>query len=194
VVGAPRPPLVALKVTATVDDVNLEIRTPVAHDAEGLGRVHVRAWQAAYSGGLMPDDYLNSLSVAERSSMWRTSLNTQPRPRSSRLIATVDAEVVGFALTGTAGDDDKPDLGELYAINVDPGHWGTGTGAALIEAAVAALRRSGFVSAVLWVHPDNSRARAFYESRGWLDDKIERRKEVLGVEVPESRLSLDPLT
>ena len=171
--------------------MSLEIRTPVAGDADALGSVHVRAWQAAYFGGLMPDDYLSSLSVAERASMWRTSLENPPRPRATRLVATVDDEVVGFALVGTAGDDETPDLGELYAINVDPDHWGTGAGATLMDAAVTELRRSGFSSAVLWVHPDNERARRFYESRGWFDDKIERRQEVLGVEVPEARFSLD---
>jgi len=54
----------------TVDAVSLEIRTPEAGDADDLGRVHVRAWQAAYSGGLMPEDYLNSLSESERASLW----------------------------------------------------------------------------------------------------------------------------
>jgi GNAT superfamily N-acetyltransferase len=139
----------------------------------------------------MPDDYLGSLSEAERGAMWRTSLENPPRARVTRLVAAVDGEVVGFALVGPAGDDENPDLGELYAINVDPDHWGTGAGAALIDVAVTALRTNGFASAVLWVHPDNKRARRFYAARGWTDDKIERRQEVLGVEVPEMRLSLD---
>jgi ribosomal protein S18 acetylase RimI-like enzyme len=107
------------------------------------------------------------------------------------LVATVDDEVVGFALVGAADDDENPDVGELYAINVDPDHWGAGVGAALIDEAVGALRRTGFESAVLWVHPDNERARRFYAERGWRDDEIERLQEVLGVEVPEVRLSLD---
>lgn len=175
----------------TVDAVSLEIRTPEAGDADDLGRVHVRAWQAAYSGGLMPEDYLNSLSESERASMWRTWLENPPRPRETRLVATVDDEVIGFALVGPAGGDEKSDIGELYAINVDPDHWGTGAGAALIDAAITALRANRFASAVLWVHPDNDRARRFYTSGGWIDDKIELRQEVLGVEVPEVRLSLD---
>ena len=171
--------------------MSLTIRTPQAGDASGLGRVHVRAWQAAYAGGLMPDDYLNSLSQTERASMWRTSLENAPRERTTRLVATIDDEVVGFALVGSAGDDDNDDLGELYAINVDPDYWGTGAGPALMDSAATALRANGFTSAVLWVHPDNERARRFYTARAWVDDKIERCQDVLGVEVPEARLSLD---
>lgn len=139
----------------------------------------------------MPDDYLNSLSETERASMWRTSLENPPRQRATRLVATVDDEIVGFALVGSAGDDDNGDLGELYAINVDPDYWGTGAGTALMDSAIAALRANGFTSAVLWVHPENGRARRFYTARAWVDDEIERRHDVLGVEVPEARLSLD---
>lgn len=162
-------------------------------DADDLGRVHVRAWRSAYSGGLMPDDYLSSLSMAERSSMWRIALANPPRPRATRLVATVDGEVVGFARVGPASGNENDDLGELYAINVDPDHWGGGAGAALIVAAINAMRSDGFASAVLWVHPDNERACRFYASGGWIDEDIERRAEVLGVEVPETRLSLDLL-
>lgn len=167
-----------------------QIRMPQVEDADALGRVHVRAWQAAYVGGLMPDEYLDSLSETDRASMWRSSLESPPQARRTRLVATVDDEVVGFALVGPSGESPNDDVGELYAINVDPDHWGTGAGAALIDAAVDALRASGFASAVLWVHPDNRRARSFYARRGWIDDGIDREQEVLGVEVPETRLSL----
>lgn len=168
----------------------LEIRTPEVGDADALGRVHVRAWQAAYTGGLMPDEYLHSLSETDRTSMWRSSLENPPRARVTRLVATVDDEVVGFALVGPSGGDPEAHIGELYAINVDPDHWGTGAGAALIDAAMAALQASGFASAVLWVHPGNQRARSFYARRGWIDDGVDRQQEVLGVEVPETRLLL----
>ena len=168
----------------------IEIRVPQAEDADALGRVHVRAWQAAYTGGLMPDEYLDSLSEAERASMWRSSLENPPRARSTRLAATIDNTVVGFALVGPAGGDPDAHVGELYAINVDPDHWGSGAGPALIDAAMEALQASGFSSAVLWVHPKNGRARSFYARRGWVDDGVDRQQEVLDVEVPEARLSL----
>lgn len=170
--------------------MKLEIRIPEVGDADALGRVHVRAWQAAYTGGLMPDEYLDSLFESDRSSMWRSSLENPPRAKVIRLVASVDDEVVGFAIAGPAGDDPAADVGELYAINVDPDHWGAGPGPALIDAAMNALRESGFASAVLWVHPDNERARSFYTRRGWIDDGVDHQQKVLGVEVPETRLSL----
>lgn len=167
------------------------IRTPEVDDADDLGRVHVRAWQGAYRGGLMPDAYLDGLSAEDRASMWRQALEQPPRPRGTRLVAeSPDGAVIGFAIVGSAEGDPDPQQGELYAINVDPDHWGSGAGAELLSAAMAALRSADFANAVLWVHPRNGRACAFYERHGWVSDDVERTEEVLGVTVPEARYSI----
>lgn len=168
------------------------IRAAQLTDADDLGRVHVRAWQAAYRNGLMPDEYLDGLSEDERSSMWRDALQNAPRSRSSRLVASIedDSRVVGFALVGPAGGELDAEHGELFAINVDPDYWGTGAGSALLAAATDALKDAGFSVAVLWVHPSNGRACAFYEARGWRSDEIRREQDVLGVTVPELRYSI----
>ena len=97
----------------------------------------------------------------------------------------------GFILVGPADGDAGAEVGELYAINVDPDEWGSGLGADLIDRGVAALSQFGFTEAVLWVHPGNERARRFYAARGWTDDEVERQQSILGVEVPEIRYSLD---
>ena len=113
-------------------------------DADGLGSVHVRAWLAAYRGGLMPDDYLDALSEDERAAMWRQSLEGEPRPRSARLVAaTDDGAVVGFAVVGPEGGDVEAATGELYAINVDPEHWGQGVGTRLLVSGVRACSSPG---------------------------------------------------
>ncbi|MGF1618467.1 MAG: GNAT family N-acetyltransferase [Acidimicrobiia bacterium] len=169
----------------------MDLRAPQPEDAEALGVVHVRAWQAAYRGGLMPDDYLDSLSAEERAERWRPALEQPPGTRRARLVVEDGSgTVIGFILVGPEdGDDDNP-TGELFAINVDPDHWGTGAGRLLHDAGVEALSEAGFDRAVLWVHPDNARARAFYESLGWQSDDVTRQAEVMGVEVPEVRYSI----
>jgi len=170
----------------------LIVREARVEDADAMGRVHVRAWLGAYRGGLMPDAYLDSLLETDRAAMWRHGLANDPRPRSARLVVTSDdGEVIGFATAGPAGGEPDAAGGELYAINVDPDHWGTGAGRTLLDGAVAALRAAGFASAVLWVHPHNERARRFYAIAGWSCDEVEREQDVLGVEVPEIRYSID---
>jgi ribosomal protein S18 acetylase RimI-like enzyme len=93
--------------------------------------------------------------------------------------------VAGFATLGPA--QEPAGAGELYAINVDPDHWGTGAGRALLQASQAELARLGFAETVLWVLPANARARRFYEAAGWAADGAERTSEVFGVTVPEVR-------
>lgn len=122
------------------------VREARLEDADEMGRVHVRAWLGAYRGGLMPDDYLDSLSATERAAMWRQGLATDPRPRCARLVAVADAgDVIGFAMVGPAGGEEAAVDGELYAINVDPDHWGTGAAPALLEAAL-----DGCAPVALW--------------------------------------------
>jgi ribosomal protein S18 acetylase RimI-like enzyme len=167
------------------------VRPPTAADAEAMGSVHVRAWRAAYSGGLMPDEYLASLSAERRAEMWRTVLSEPSSARAFRFVAEdATGSVVGFASVGPARGEDLATDGEIYSINVDPDSWGAGAGPALLGAARRALQSAGFRRAILWVHPDNGRARRFYEARGWLDEGVERSETVLGVDVAEVRYSL----
>jgi ribosomal protein S18 acetylase RimI-like enzyme len=159
------------------------VRHAAVDDAPALGRVHVRAWRAAYRGH-MPDGYLDGLRAEDRAAGWERGLQ-RDRARDPVLVAERDGLVVGFAVVGAA--EDPRGAGELYAINVDPDHWGTGAGRALLLAAHEQLARLGYGEAVLWVLPANRRARRFYETAGWVADGAERSAEVQGVVVPEVR-------
>ncbi len=98
-----------------------------------------------------------------------------------------DRRVVGFASLGPERDCDAPsDIGQLYAINLDPNVWGRGIGRALLNVATDRLRELGYVEAVLWVVPESARPR-LYESEGWSDDDLRRDDEVFGVVVSQMR-------
>jgi GNAT superfamily N-acetyltransferase len=152
-------------------------------DAPAIGWVRVRAWQAAYRGQ-MPDDYPDGLRPEERAASWARGLRREP-DRDAMLVAEDNGHLVGFALVGPA--QDPAGAGQLYAINVDPDHWGKGAGRALLAAARAELVRLGYTEAVLWVLPGNARARRFYELAGWADDAAQRTGEAWGVEFTEMR-------
>jgi ribosomal protein S18 acetylase RimI-like enzyme len=159
------------------------VRLATVADAPAMGRLHVRAWQAAYRGD-MPDEYLDGLRAEDRAAYWTGVLGREDL-RGTILVVERDGEVVGFAAVGPSPDPEG--AGELYAIDVDPDHWGTGAGRALLEEAQAELVRLGFAETVLWVLPGNARARRFYEIAGWVADGSERTSEVFGVTVPEVR-------
>src|SRR5207244_7698798 len=90
-------------------------------------------------------------------------------------LAERDGRVLGFAHTGPSRDEDAAtDVGEVYAIYVDPVEEGTGLGRALFGHAVAELARQRYQAATLWVLAGNRRARRFYEAAGWRPDGATR--------------------
>lgn len=152
------------------------IRPGTAEDAEGVARVQVETWQAAYAHALPPDQ-LEALSLSEaveRHRRWPPDF-----------VAEQDGEIVGFVVVGSSRDPDTD--GELFAIYVHPQQWGTGIGRALIEAGEEELRRLGHHDAVLWVLDDNPRARRFYEIAGWSVDGTEREIRIFGFDIAEVR-------
>jgi hypothetical protein len=48
---------------------DMHVRPARPSDAGAMGALVVRAWQAAYRG-LMPDDYLDGLTVDDRADQW----------------------------------------------------------------------------------------------------------------------------
>jgi GNAT superfamily N-acetyltransferase len=168
-------------------DPEIVVRPASPADATAIAEAHVRAWQAAYSG-VMPQDYLDALDVAERAERWRARL-AGGRGDSVVLVGATGERVVGFATIGTSRDATSDPLGELWALNVHPAAWGSGVGPALLAAALAGLVSLGHERAILWVVPSNARARRFYERHGWVPDAVERVIDIQGVTLPEVRYS-----
>ncbi|MPZ87860.1 MAG: GNAT family N-acetyltransferase [Nitriliruptorales bacterium] len=166
---------------------DMHVGTARPSDAAAMGALVVRAWQAAYRG-LMPDDYLDGLTVDDRTAQWTRILTSElDPPRAVFVAADDDGRVVGFVAVG--GEMDVPDAtrGQVYALNVDPDRWGRGVGRALLAAGCGHLRGVGFATAVLWVHRDNARACRFYRASGWRADGTQRRADALGIVIPEVR-------
>jgi GNAT superfamily N-acetyltransferase len=157
-------------------DERMLIRNATVADAHGLAVVHVRSWQEAYRG-LMPDEVLDNLSIAEREANWARFMADSERSTRT-LVAERDGQVVGWAGYGAARDADAVGTGELWGIYAHPDAWSTGVGHRLLGAVEDALRAEGHKVAYLWVLEGNDRAAAFYERHGWASDggeKIDRR-------------------
>jgi hypothetical protein len=103
-------------------------RPATVQDAPALGRLNVCVWQVAYglpvraaARGQMPDEHLDGLRPEERAAGWERGLS-RDRDQDPVLVAEEAGRVVGFTVVGPAQDPEG--AGELYAINVDPDHWG----------------------------------------------------------------------
>lgn len=70
-------------------------------------------------------------------------------------------------------DPASPELGEIYAISVAPGHQGRGHSRTLMDAGLARLRERGATTASLYVEADNHPALALYERYGFARHTID---------------------
>jgi GNAT superfamily N-acetyltransferase len=160
----------------------VEIRLARGDDAPAVETIRIGAWRVAYRDILPPAD-LDAMPVDP--SRWRARFDSPPQGWTT-FVAERDSSVIGFAAVGPSRDEQ--DVGELYAIYVDPGAWSTGAGRALIVKAEEQLARA-YSLATLWVLTANPRARRFYELAGWHPDGSVKAEDIFGVAAEEIRYS-----
>lgn len=153
----------------------MRLDSATAEDCRAIAEVHVESWQHAYQG-ILPEEYLASLSVAEREAMWRLMVERDP---SHLVVARNGNQIVGFVAFGASRDEGAPaDRAEIWAIYVKPACWSTGAGRLLWLEALQRILAEGYKSISLWVIVGNERAARFYERAGFALE-------------PESRKSFD---
>ena len=169
----------------------LTIRPATPNDAQSIARIRVQGWRFAYQG-LISQDYLDSLSVAEDTKRIRGYLSQLPqnsppsRPESvqgssddekrSFMLAAHGDAVLGFCGFNAAPNNaDRVEravpggamVGRLHSLYIDPDSLGQGIGHTLMNHALSTFAAWGCERANLWVLEGNSRAISFYERQGW---------------------------
>lgn len=138
------------------------VRPAALNDAPAIARVHVAAWRSAYTG-LLPDDFLASLSEAHYADRWTRVIGEG----SSRVYVVEDpGGIVGFASGGRERAGESGFAGELYAIYVLDSAQRRGHGRELVRAVAGALREMQLPDMIVWVLRENAAARQFYERLG----------------------------
>jgi GNAT superfamily N-acetyltransferase len=141
-------------------DDGVIVRSAFSQDVEQLARLHRRTVIVAYDG-IFPAESPPPSDETLRCE-WRRVLEQA----SARVFcAAADAELIGVVMAERGGQPD--DSGEVTRLLVDPEHWRVGVGSRLLHAAISWLRDCSDAGARLWVLADNTRARRFYEGRGW---------------------------
>jgi ribosomal protein S18 acetylase RimI-like enzyme len=167
------------------------IREAVLEDAEAIGRLHVRAWQAAYKG-ILPQEILDGLDVEERIEQRRKALIEPLWPDVVNWVIEHGGTVRGWASTSSARDED---LGEgtleLLAIYLRPEDVGLGYGRRLIRHCVAQGCEQGFREMTMWVLAGNERAQRFYRAAGFAPDERVSPEEFGGTGTLKLRMRRD---
>ncbi len=154
------------------DSMAYTIRDATLDDALGIAQVHVTTWKTSYRG-LVPDSCVESLSVPLRAERLRKILAARADTRQSVFVAVCeDAQVIGFAATGSQGSAGSPDeIGdpdydaEILSMYVLPSRQRRGVGTALLRAVATRLMAGGARSAFLWCFVSGP-AVPFYEGAG----------------------------
>ena len=111
-------------------------------------------------------------------------LGTQlDEPGAAVLVAEADGEVIGYAYATVEGHDYmalRGPAGVLHDVIVDPVHRGRGTGALLLEAALAFLRSNGAPRVVLSTAVANEPAQRLFARAGFRRTMIEMTRELDG--------------
>ena len=97
------------------------------------------------------------------------------------LVAECEGRVVGYAYAGMEDTDYmalRGPAGALYDIIVDPAFRGRGIGRALLDAALAELKRRGAPRAVLSTAQGNDTAQRLFERAGFRRTMIEMTREL----------------
>src|SRR2546429_7102040 len=144
----------------------MDVRPATVHDARAIAGVHVRSWRSAYTG-LLPDGYLESLSVDRGASMWEEIV--RDADMDSRVLVLVDGDqVVGFAHACPSRDEEaQSGISELTSIYLAPEVWGRGGGRLLMERVCEQLRDGGVRTVGLRVLANNGPARTVSRAPGW---------------------------
>lgn len=134
-----------------------------------MAKVHVAAWRETYPG-ILPDDMLERLSIADEAIRWQRMLD---RPGAwggaVGFVADQDGSVVGYGLCGEqrmALLRDRGFAGEISELYVLGSSQRQGVGSGLMKAMAGVLRERGHRAISLWVLERNGPARRFYERLG----------------------------
>ncbi len=162
-----------------------QVRPAAQGDAEQVAAVHAASSHAAYEA-VAPAGQ-QALPVEKRRAFWRDAIEYgEPLVQ----VAVDAAQVVGFVGYDRSRDPkSKNTTGEIWALYVEPSHWGRGAGLALWDAAREGLLEEGCTEVTLWIPLCNDRALRFAELAGFKRELNTARTAVIGgVKLEEIRL------
>ena len=152
---------------------DVSVRPARPADAERVARVQLSTWRTAYEK-LLPAEALDVPEV-QAAALWLGAVESPPTPQHRLLVAFERDELVGFAASGPATDEDAADgTVELLTLLVEP-RWGRrGHGSRLVAASVDHWRGDGFTTAVAWAWERDPATRGFLKGAGWEPDGAAR--------------------
>ncbi|MFW9969541.1 MAG: GNAT family N-acetyltransferase [Candidatus Odinarchaeota archaeon] len=149
----------------------MKYREAFISDLSGIVKVQVDTWRTAYRG-IIPGDYLQSLSYRDKKENWRQKLENPTHGAKIFVAETDHCEIVGFASATLEKYNPiiivqrlRNYIGELCAIYVSKEFQRKKIGIELVKLVAKYLLANNVKSMIVWVLKKNPSYR-FYEKLG----------------------------
>jgi L-amino acid N-acyltransferase YncA len=140
----------------------MKIRRATLGDATGIANVHVQTWRSTYKG-IIPDEYLDSLTIENRTKSWQRHLRTLHI--AIFVVENEAGEIIGFAAGGPEQTKNFNYQAELYTIYILDDYQQQNIGKQLFKTVVEFLEEKQYQNMLIWALEKNVNRR-FYESLG----------------------------
>ncbi|MGM9602139.1 MAG: GNAT family N-acetyltransferase [Faecousia sp.] len=155
--------------------MSYRIRRVERGDAFTLATIQTTSWKTAFHG-VVPDNDLERLTNIEKATAMYHRLLTEGK--GNGYIGEIDGKAHCIAYWDRARDTDMPQYAEIICIHSLPDNWRKGFGGQMMDKVLSDISQAGFEKVMLWVFTENSRARAFYEAKGF--HSTDKTKPALG--------------
>lgn len=167
------------------------IRTASPSDAEQLARVHIQAWQEAYTG-IVPQSYLDQLplKLAERIDMWNLIL---ANPQRWCWVAENPEGLVGFVLFGPPREPNYETYIELGAIYLLAAQHGQKIGYSLLTTGFCKMHELGYKKSYCWAIENNPTIKFYLRTGAKFNSQV-KQAEIGGKVLNEQAFAWDSLS
>ena len=142
----------------------IQLRRASLADARAIASIRIECWRTTYRG-VIPDAYLDGMSIEESAAQWSTILAMLPEKEQQIcvFVAETDGQVIGF-VSSTVLPIAKMGLqAELSGVYLLPAWQRCGIGKRMVQKVARNLLAQGVNSLLVWVLSENAIARNFFE-------------------------------
>lgn len=154
---------------------NYFIRRACAGDEHALAYIQTESWKAAFKGILSDEDLERSTNIDKATAMYKRLLEEN---MGNGYILEVSGKPHAIAYWDKTRENDMEGFAELICIHSLPDNWRKGYGSLLMDRVLEDVAAAGYKKVMLWVFDENTRARRFYEAKGF--KKGAKQKEIRG--------------
>lgn len=151
--------------------MKIEIRKARKGDENTLAYIQTQSWKAGFAD-ILDEEILSQCTDMEKiTAMYTSLLDTD---RANGYILSVEHTPHCMAWWAQARGTEFAGKAELICIHSLPDNWHKGYGRRMMDCILKDIQKEGYTQVVLWVFQDNTRARCFYESQGFVQTSVSK--------------------